>query len=129
MKGITITKDEVPGLIDELPVIAVLATQANGKTEVRGAEELRVKECDRIHAICSNLSKMGANIEEKEDGFIINGPTLLKGAEIETFHDHRIAMAFTIAGLVSDGDVKLDLPECASISYPEFYDELERLNQ
>jgi 3-phosphoshikimate 1-carboxyvinyltransferase len=129
LNAITITKDDVPGLVDELPIIAILATQAKGKTEVRGAEELRVKECDRIHAVCKNLKNMGAEIEELEDGFIIKGPTPLKGARIETFHDHRIAMAFTIAGLVSDGDVVLDHPECASISYPEFYDELERLKQ
>lgn len=129
LNAITITKDDVPGLVDELPIIAILATQAKGKTEVRGAEELRVKECDRIHAICKNLKIIGANIEELEDGFIIHGPTQLKGGEIETFHDHRIAMAFTIAGFVSDGDIILDYPECASISYPEFYDELERLNQ
>jgi len=129
LNAITITKDDVPGLVDELPIIAILATQAKGKTEVRGAEELRVKECDRIHAIYKNLKIIGAKIEELEDGFIIHGPTQLKGGEIETFHDHRIAMAFTIAGLVSDGDIILDYPECASISYPEFYDELERLNQ
>ena len=129
LNAITITKDDVPGLVDELPILAILATQAKGKTEVRGAEELRVKECDRIHAVCKNLKNMGAEIEELEDGFIIKGPTPLKGARIETFHDHRIAMAFTIAGLVSDGDVVLDHPECASISYPEFYDELERLKQ
>ncbi len=129
LNAITITKDDVPGLVDELPILAILATQAKGKTEVRGAEELRVKECDRIHAVCKNLKNMGADIEELDDGFIIKGPTQLKGARIETFHDHRIAMAFTIAGLVSDGDVVLDHPECASISYPEFYDELERLKQ
>ncbi|MDC1038391.1 3-phosphoshikimate 1-carboxyvinyltransferase [Candidatus Marinimicrobia bacterium] len=129
LKGISITKNDVPGLIDELPIIAILATQAHGRTEVVGAVELRVKESDRIHAVCKNLKKMGADIEELEDGFIINGPTPLKGARIETFHDHRIAMAFTIAGLVSDGDVTLDHPKCASISYPEFYDELERLRQ
>ena len=72
---------------------------------------------------------MGADIEELDDGFIIIGPTQLQGAKIETFHDHRIAMAFTIAGLVSDGDIILDHPICASISYPEFYDELERLQK
>lgn len=127
LTGINITKDNVPGLIDELPVIAILATQAEGETEVRGAEELRVKECDRIHAVCSNLKRMGADILELDDGFIINGPTPLKDANIETFHDHRIAMTFTIAGMIADGDVVLDHPECASISYPEFYDELERL--
>ena len=127
LKGITITKEDVPGLIDELPIIAILATQAHGKTEVRGAEELRVKECDRIHAVCSNLKKMGADIEELDDGFIIQGPTPLEGARVATFHDHRIAMAFSIAGIVSKGNVILDHPKCASISYPEFYDELERL--
>ena len=129
LNSITIRKDDVPGLLDELPILAILATQAKGKTEVRGAKELRIKECDRIHAVSKNLIRMGANIKELEDGFIINGPTQLKGASIETFHDHRIAMAFTIAGLVSDGDVILDHPECASISFPEFYDELERLLQ
>ncbi|MDP6089256.1 MAG: 3-phosphoshikimate 1-carboxyvinyltransferase [Candidatus Marinimicrobia bacterium] len=129
LKGVHITKEDIPGLIDELPIIAILATQAEGKTEVSGAGELRVKECDRIHAICSNLERMGADIEESQDGFIIHGPKQLNGAEIETFHDHRIAMAFTIAGLVANGDVMLDYPECASISFPEFYNELERLKQ
>jgi 3-phosphoshikimate 1-carboxyvinyltransferase len=129
LKGILIDKNDVPGLIDELPIIAVLATQANGRTEVCGAEELRIKECDRIHAVCKNLKKMGADIQELQDGFIINGPTPLKGTDIETFHDHRIAMAFTIAGLVTNGDVILDHSECASISFPEFYDVLENLKQ
>ena len=124
-----ITIDNIPGLIDEIPVIAILATQAEGKMEIRGAEELRIKECDRIHAICKNLKTMGADIQELDDGFIINGPTPLYGAKIETFHDHRIAMAFAIAGLVAHGKTVLDHPECASISYPEFYDELERMIQ
>ena len=124
-----ITIDNIPGLIDEIPVIAILATQAEGKMEIRGAEELRIKECDRIHAICKNLKTMGADIQELDDGFIINGPTPLYGAKIETFHDHRIAMAFAIAGLVAHGKMVLDHPECASISYPEFYDELERMIQ
>ena len=129
LNGTPITKDNIPGLIDEIPVIAILATQAEGKMEIRGAEELRIKECDRIHAVCKNLKKMGADIQELDDGFIINGPTPLYGAEIETFHDHRIAMAFAIAGLVVHGKLVLDHPECASISYPEFYDELERMKQ
>jgi len=127
LKGITLSKNDIPGLIDEIPILAILATQATGKTTVRNAGELRVKECDRIHAICNNLNKMGATIEELDDGFIIEGPTQLTGATIETFHDHRIAMAFTIAGLIADGRVTLDDPTCASVSYPEFYDELERL--
>ena len=124
-----ITIDNIPGLIDEIPVIAILATQVEGKMEIRGAEELRIKECDRIHAICKNLKTMGADIQELDDGFIINGPTPLYGAKIETFHDHRIAMAFSIAGLVDHGKVVMDNTECASISYPEFYDELERMIQ
>ena len=124
-----ITIDNIPRLIDEIPVIAILATQAEGKMEIRGAEELRIKECDRIHAICKNLKKMGADIHELDDGFIINGPTPLYGSKIETFYDHRIAMAFSIAGLITDGIMVLDHPECASISYPEFYDELERVKQ
>ena len=124
-----ITIDNIPRLIDEIPVIAILATQAEGKMEIRGAEELRIKECDRIHAICKNLKTMGADIQELDDGFIINGPTPLYGAKIETFHDHRIAMAFAIAELVAHGKMVLDHPECASISYPEFYDELERVKQ
>ncbi len=127
LNAITLTNQDIPGLIDELPIIAIIATQAVGKTEVRGAKELRIKECDRIHAICTNLKKMGVDIKELDDGFIINGPTKLKGTQIETFHDHRIAMAFTVAGLIADGNVILDYPECASISYPEFYDELDNL--
>ena len=129
MIGISITKTGVPGLIDELPIIAILATQAKGETEVRGAEELRVKECDRIHAVCKNLKNMGADIEELDDGFIINGPTPLNGTTIETFHDHRITMAFTIAGLIAEGDTVLNHPKCVSISYPEFFDVLEQLKQ
>ena len=129
LQGINIDENDVPVLIDEIPIIAILATQSRGITEVRGAEELRIKECDRIHAICKNLKKMGADIHELDDGFIINGPTPLYGSKIETFHDHRIAMAFSIAGLVADGKMILDHPECVSISYPEFYDELERIKQ
>ena len=129
MIGISITKTGVPGLIDELPIIAILATQAKGETEVRGAEELRVKECDRIHAVCKNLKNMGADIEELDDGFIINGPTPLNGTTIETFQDHRITMAFTIAGLIAEGDTVLNHPKCVSISYPEFFDVLEQLKQ
>ncbi|MCH7762629.1 MAG: 3-phosphoshikimate 1-carboxyvinyltransferase [Candidatus Marinimicrobia bacterium] len=129
LKSISISNNDVPGLIDEIPILAILATQAKGRTEVCGAKELRVKECDRIHAICSNLKRMGADIEELDDGFIINGPTPLNGAKIETFNDHRIAMAFTIAGLITDGEIILDNPDCACISYPEFYSVLEGLIQ
>ncbi len=127
--GISLTKNDVPGLIDELPILAILATQAQGKTVVHGAYELRIKECDRIHAICTNLRKMGANIEEHEDGFTVEGPTPLTGAQVETFNDHRIAMAFSIAGLIAKGPLSLDHPECASISFPDFYTVLEQLQK
>ena len=90
LSSIIINEQDVPGVIDELPILAILATQANGTTIVKGASELRVKECDRIDAICLNLRKMGGDIIELEDGFKINGPTELHGANIETFHDHRI---------------------------------------
>ncbi|MBH10817.1 MAG: 3-phosphoshikimate 1-carboxyvinyltransferase [Candidatus Marinimicrobia bacterium] len=129
LKGINITKKQIPTLIDELPIIAILATQAEGKTVVSGAEELRFKECDRINAICLNLKRMGADIKELQDGFIINGPKELVGNKIKTFDDHRIAMAFTIAGLISRGDVVIDNQECVSISFPEFFNELSRLKK
>jgi 3-phosphoshikimate 1-carboxyvinyltransferase len=129
LKNINISKTDIPGLIDELPLIALLATQANGITEVRDAKELRYKECDRIKAICKNLINMGANIKELEDGFVIKGPTLLKAAKIKTYNDHRIAMTFAIAGLVSNEDVELDNPDCVSISFPKFFQELERLRK
>jgi 3-phosphoshikimate 1-carboxyvinyltransferase len=125
LRAISINEKDVPRLLDEIPILAILATQAEGTTKVRGAEELRVKECDRIYAICSNLKKMNADIEELDDGFIINGSTPLSGTKIETFNDHRIAMAFTIAGLIAEGKTFLDNPGCASISYPDFYNVLE----
>tara|TARA_B110000196_G_C21058098_1_gene620939 strand:- start:273 stop:1187 length:915 start_codon:yes stop_codon:yes gene_type:complete len=125
----TIRSNDIPDLIDELPIIAILATQANGCTTVRDAQELRVKECDRISAICYNLKNMGADIVELDDGFIINGPTPLKGTKIKTYHDHRIAMAFTIAGLIADGETVLDNPDCIGVSYPEFFQTIEYLNK
>mgnify|MGYP001564223109 FL=1 len=129
LKSVNISKTDVPGLIDELPLIALLATQANGTTKVRDAEELRFKECDRIKAICKNLINMGANIKELDDGFIIKGPTPLKATKIKTYGDHRIAMTFAIAGLISKEEIELDNPDCVSISFPKFYQELERLKK
>lgn len=129
LKGGSIHKDEVPSLIDEIPLIAVLATQSHGVTEVRGAEELRVKESDRIEAVATNLRAMGCEIETYPDGFKIQGPQKLKGADIQTFHDHRIAMAFTIAGLVADGETIIHDSECVAVSYPNFYETLKELTQ
>lgn len=129
LKGGTISKEEVPSLIDEIPLIAVLATQCHGVTEVRGAEELRVKESDRIEAVATNLRAMGAKIETYPDGFRIEGPQKLHGADIKTFHDHRIAMAFTIAGLVSDGETTIHDSECVAVSYPNFFETLDELTR
>ena len=129
LNNINISKNDIPGLIDELPLIALLATQATGVTEVRDASELRFKECDRIKAICKNLINMGANIKELDDGFIIKGPTRLKGAKIKTYDDHRIAMTFSIAGLISNQGIELDNPDCVAISFPNFFQLLERLKK
>ena len=121
LKSISIEKSKIPSLIDEIPILAIIATQAEGKTIIRGAEELRVKESDRIESIIFNLRNMGAIVEEFNDGFSIEGPTKLNGTGIRTFGDHRIAMAFTIAGLVADGETKLDNYKCIDISFPEFF--------
>ena len=122
LKGIEISGAEIPALIDELPVLAVLASQAEGVTTVRDAGELRVKESDRIEAVCENLGRMGGRVEELPDGFRIQGPTPLRGAAITTYGDHRIAMAFAVAGCIADGPTTLDDPDCVEISFPGFHD-------
>ncbi len=127
LRSISISRLDIPGIIDEIPILAILATQAEGTTEVRNASELRLKESDRITAICSNLLRMGADITELDDGFIIQGPTSLKGARIVTYSDHRIAMAFTIAGLIAHEPIELDDPTCVNISCPEFSDLLRKV--
>jgi len=129
LKGVTIQPEDIPNQIDELPLIAVLATQAEGETIVRGAAELRVKESDRINAIVSNMSAWGARIFERPDGFSIDGPTPLKGGEVKTYNDHRIAMSMTIAGLVSKAPAELDNPTCVDISHPGFFEELRALSK
>lgn len=129
LQGTRVYAHEIPDLVDEVPLIAILATQAQGLTEVRGASELRVKESDRLEAIAQNLRAMGAQITLFEDGFAIEGPQALFGAEIEPFHDHRIAMAFAIAGLVANGETRILNPECVAISYPEFFEVLSLLEK
>jgi 3-phosphoshikimate 1-carboxyvinyltransferase len=127
LKGIEIMPEEVPFLIDELPLIALVATQAQGKTIVSGAKELRVKETDRLKAIVSELKKMGANIKEKEDGFIVVGPSKLQGAACESFDDHRIAMSLAIAALLAEGKTVIKNSECIDISFPGFENTLRKL--
>ena len=128
LKGIRIDGELIPRLIDELPIIALLATQANGQTVIADAEELRVKETDRIQVVADSLNAMGANVVPTEDGMIITGPTPLHGADLETFGDHRIGMMAAIAALlVSEGNVMLDRAEAINTSYPSFFEDLESL--
>ena len=128
LKGIRIDGELIPRLIDELPIIALLATQANGQTVIADAEELRVKETDRIQVVADSLNAMGANVVPTEDGMIITGPTPLHGADLETFGDHRIGMMAAIAALlVRDGNVMLDRAEAINTSYPSFFEDLETL--
>lgn len=128
LKGIRIDGELIPRLIDELPIIALLATQATGQTVIADAEELRVKETDRIQVVADSLNAMGANVVPTEDGMIITGPTPLQGADLETFGDHRIGMMAAIAALlVRDGNVVLDRAEAINTSYPSFFEDLETL--
>ena len=127
LKATTIEGAIIPTLIDELPVIAILATCAEGTTTIKDATELKVKECNRIDAVTKNLQAMGGNITPTEDGFIIKGGAPLHAARIETFHDHRIAMSFAVANLIADGENTYDKPEVVCISYPGFYEDLNSL--
>lgn len=115
----------IPQLIDELPILAVVGTQVSGGLEIRGAAELRVKETDRIHATVENLRAMGASVEEYEDGFKVAGHARLRGAEINAYGDHRIAMAFTVAALIAEGASEINGAECVGVSFPEFFRLLE----
>ncbi len=128
LKGTEIGGNIIPRLIDELPIITLLATQAQGKTVIRDAEELKVKETDRIQVVADALNAMGADIVPTEDGMIISGKTALHGAEINTFGDHRIGMMTAIAALlVQDGEVDLQRAEAINTSYPSFFSDLEGL--
>lgn len=125
----TIDKDIIPRLIDEIPVIAVLATQAEGTTIIKDAQELKVKESNRIKAMVDNLKILGADIEELEDGMIIKGKAKLNGGKINTFKDHRIAMAFSTLNLMSDEKIKLDNEDCINVSFPGYFDLIKSLTK
>src|SRR5439155_12768865 len=125
LKATVIQGKEVPQLIDELPILSVAGALANGKTNIRQAEELRVKESDRIAAVAHNLRTMGARVAELNDGMEIYGPAPLHGARVPSFDDHRIAMAFAIAGLFAEGETIVQDPECIGESYPGFETVLE----
>ena len=128
LKGTEIGGSLIPRLIDELPIIALLATQAQGQTVIKDAEELKVKETDRIQVVADALNSMGATITPTADGMIIKGKSVLHGARINTFGDHRIGMMTAIAALlVAEGEVELDRAEAINTSYPSFFDDLETL--
>ena len=114
-------------MIDELPVLAVAATQIMGRSVIAGAAELRVKESDRLYAMEEGLRRMGADITASEDGWEINGPRDLEGARVDSGGDHRVAMALAIAGLMADGKTEIEGAECVDISYPDFFDDIESL--
>jgi len=120
LKGTVIHGKEIPQLIDELPALAVAGALANGTTIIRHAHELRVKESDRIAAISHNLRGMGVQVIELNDGLEIHGPAPLRGARLSSFGDHRIAMAFAVAGLFADGETIIQDAECIRESYPGF---------
>ncbi|MEA1986133.1 MAG: 3-phosphoshikimate 1-carboxyvinyltransferase [Candidatus Marinimicrobia bacterium] len=129
IKPFSINKKISASIIDEVPILALIATQAHGKSSFRGLKELRYKESDRIKSVVENLKKLGADITEYPTGFDIVGPTKLKGNNVDSFGDHRIAMMLAIAGLISDSDVKIKNHSIVNISYPDFYKILKRISK
>ena len=128
LKGTVIEGSLIPTLIDEIPVIALMASLAEGTTIIRDAGELKVKESDRIELVSKGLKAMGADVEATEDGFIIRGGHSLKGAAIDCRQDHRIAMTFSVAGLLAEGETVIGDSDCVVISYPDFYRQLDMLS-
>ena len=127
--AIKVRGELIPLLIDELPLLAVVGSQTEGGIEIRDAAELRLKETDRIAATIANLRAMGVDVEEFEDGLALRGPASLKGAHLQAFGDHRIAMAFTVAALLAEGESTIDNPECVDVSFPEFFSTLKSIAQ
>lgn len=126
LRGVVVPADLVPGLIDELPALAVAGAFAEGELRVANASELRVKESDRIAALAEGLSALGAAVEERPDGFVVRGGQRLRGARVRSHGDHRIAMALSVAALAAEGESLVEGAECASVSFPEFYALLEQ---
>ncbi len=127
LRGITVDGDLVVRMIDEFPIFAVLATQAQGETIVRDAEELRVKESDRIGSLANELRKLGAQIEERPDGFVIEGPTRLQGAVVDSYGDHRLAISLAVAGLIAEDETTVTHAEAYRESFPNFVDLMRSL--
>ena len=129
LRAVSIGGDEVPFLIDEFPILCIAATQAEGVTSITGAEELRVKESDRIKAMATELRRFGVDLEERSDGISIKGKAALKGCEVRSYGDHRIAMSLSIAALIAEGTTIINNTSCVDISFPGFFEELKRLSQ
>ncbi|WP_456397652.1 3-phosphoshikimate 1-carboxyvinyltransferase [Desulfurobacterium sp.] len=127
LKATLISGDIIPRLIDEIPIISILATQAEGETVIKNAAELRVKESDRIKSIVFNLKNLGINVEEFDDGFVIRGKSRIAGGKVSSFGDHRIAMSFLIASLISEDSIYIDDIYCIATSYPNFLSDLKLL--
>jgi 3-phosphoshikimate 1-carboxyvinyltransferase len=127
LKGTVIAGSEIPNVIDEIPILAVAAAMAEGKTEVRDAKELRVKETDRIAAICNNLRQLGAAVTELPDGFVVEGPVKFTGGRFRSFGDHRIAMSMIVAGYCAEGETAVDDTACIDTSFPGFMETMSSL--
>jgi 3-phosphoshikimate 1-carboxyvinyltransferase len=126
LRGTTIAGDEVPNVIDEIPILAVAGALAHGKTVISDAGELRVKETDRLAAIATNLTAMGVEVVELADGLEIYGGTPLRGARVKSYGDHRIAMAFAIAGMFAENETVIEDTDCIATSYPGFARRLQK---
>ena len=129
LKGTTVGGDIIPRLIDELPIIAVAAVFANGQTVIKDAQELKVKETNRIRAVVDEFNKCGIDITETDDGMIINGGKSIHGADFKTYGDHRMAMSLTVLAQLADGESTLDDSDCACVSYPTFFDDFYKLGE
>jgi 3-phosphoshikimate 1-carboxyvinyltransferase len=123
----TLSGSMIPALIDELPLLAVVGSQIDGGIKIRDARELRLKESDRLATTAKNLLAMGAEVEEFEDGLAVSGPTKLRGTLVDSHLDHRIAMAFSVAALIAQGETQIAGSECVAISFPEFFSLLDSL--
>jgi len=128
-RGTILSGSIIPNLIDEIPILAVVATQVDGRVEVRDARELRIKESDRIRTVADGIRAMGGRLEEFEDGFAVEGPQRLSGGAIETMQDHRIAMAFSVAGMLATGTTEILDADCAAVSFPGFFESLASLTR
>ena len=124
MQGICLTAEEVPSMIDELPLVALMCAYAEGESRITGAKELRVKESDRIRTTAELINNLGGACEELEDGFVIRGKKSLRGGDVDSYLDHRIAMTAAVGLIASEKGGNIARPECCAISFPDFFDKL-----